>query len=230
MAGEQEAARDEPETRAGSADNEAGSGSHGAGSGGNEAGSGSHRAGVRAKNGATAGHGQPAPAPPALPPPQVGPDTVPGLVRKVRRLADLSQRELAQAAQVSPTTVARVERGALTPSLGMLLRLLAAARLVLVVADEQGRVIQPMRTWDDTRDGAGRRFPAHLDLILDPRGGDWWADIYGLARPPETFHRDRRWRDARRRRSQWEVRVKQLRSAPEPPDPDRNPNGWRRLS
>jgi transcriptional regulator with XRE-family HTH domain len=164
--------------------------------------------------------------PPDLPPPHVGAETVPGLIRKVRRLADLSQRELARAARVSPSTVARIESGALAPSLDTLLRLLAVAKLVLVVTDEQGQVVQPMRLWDDTRDGAERHYPAHLDLILDPRNQEWWACIYGLARPPETFHRDRRWRDARRRRSQWEVRVKQLRHVPPPPDPDHDPN-WR---
>jgi hypothetical protein len=95
-----------------------------------------------------------------------------------------------------------------------------AARLTLVVVDEDGRVVVPMRVWDGTRDGADRQFPAHLDLILDPRPGEWWADVYGLARPPETFHRDRYWRDAKRRRSQWEVRVKQFRGTPPPPEPE----------
>jgi hypothetical protein len=46
---------------------------------------------------------------------------------------------------------------------------------------------------------------------------DWWAGRYGLARPPETFHRDRDHRDVMRRRSQWEVRVAQLRDVPPPP-------------
>jgi transcriptional regulator with XRE-family HTH domain len=172
---------------------------------------------------------QPVP-PPEPDPPYVTSDTIPGLIRKLRRRADLSQRELAKAAKVSPSTVARVESGALVPSLTMLLRLLAAGRLMLVVTDEQGTVVQPMRVWDDTHDGAERAFPAHLDLILDPRRGEWWADVYGLARPPETFHRDRRYRDARRRRSQWEVRVKQFYALPPPPDPERDPHWRHRLT
>lgn len=167
--------------------------------------------------------------PPEPPAPYVDGAAVPGLIRRVRRLADLSQRELARTAGVSRSTVARIESGELVPSLGMLLRLLGVARLSLVAVDQTGRVVQPMEVWDDTRDGADRRFPAHLDLIPDPRGGDWWADIYGLARPPETFHRDRAWRDAKRRRSQWEVRVKQLRNEPEPPDPDRDPRWWHKI-
>lgn len=176
---------------------------------------------------------QPAPAtpvqPPPLPPPFVKPATVPGLVRRLRRLADLSQRQLAKAAGVSPATVARTESGALLPSLPALLRLLAVAQLRLVVTDADGRVIHPMREWDDTKDGGHRAFPAHLDLILEPHHGEWWADIYGLARPPETYHRDRAWRDARRRRSQWEVRVRQFRGEPPPPDPDRDPHWWYKL-
>lgn len=169
------------------------------------------------------------PTAPALPPPFITADTVPGLIRKVRRIADLSQRELAAATALSRSTVARIEAGTLLPSLATLQRLLAAAKLVLVATDEYGTVVPPMRVWDDTRDGADRQFPAHLDLILDPRGDDWWASVYGLARPPETFHRDREWRDAKRRRSQWEVRVKQLRHVPPPPEPDRDPH-WRRRS
>ena len=145
---------------------------------------------------------------------------IPGLIRSARRLSDLSQRELATAAKVSQTAVARIESGQVLPSLGMLLRLLAVARLTLVVVDDGGRIVAPMRVWDGTRDGADRQFPAHLDLILDPRPGEWWADVYGLARPPETFHRDRYWRDAKRRRSQWEVRVKQFRDVPPPPEPE----------
>ena len=66
---------------------------------------------------------------------------------------------------------------------------------------------EPMKDWRDTRDGAERRYPSHLDIILDPRPGDWWADQYGLTAPPETFRRDRAVRDMQRKRSQWEVRV-----------------------
>lgn len=160
---------------------------------------------------------------PELPPPFVRPENVPGLVRAARRLTDHSQRQFAAAAEVSRSTVARVESGQLAPSLAMLRRLLAVAGIVLVATDRHGRVVHPMQVWDQTRDGADRQFPAHLDLIIDPRMGEWWGDIYGLARPPETFHRDRQWRDAKRRRSQWEVRVKQFRGMPEPPCPDRLP-------
>jgi transcriptional regulator with XRE-family HTH domain len=144
---------------------------------------------------------------------------VAGLVRRARRIADLSQREMARRAGVAPSTVGRVESGEQAPSLDLLTRLLDAAGLWLVVTDGEGHVVTPMRESDETRDGGDRRYPSHLDTILDPRPGDWWADQYGLARPPETYYRDRRRRDEMRARSRWEVRVALLRNAPEPPRP-----------
>jgi transcriptional regulator with XRE-family HTH domain len=152
--------------------------------------------------------------------PRIGPYPVPGLMRRARRIADLSQRELARAAKVAQSTVARIESGDRVPSLDMMQRLMAAAGLCLVVVDASGRVIQPMRECEETRDGGNRRYPSHLDTILDPRSGEWWGDSYGLARPPETFYRDRRERDYRRALSQWEVRAKQNRGVPPPRHPD----------
>ncbi|GAA1288117.1 hypothetical protein GCM10009609_63450 [Pseudonocardia aurantiaca] len=149
-----------------------------------------------------------------------------GLVRAARRRADCSQRELAARAGVARSTVARIEDGSLTPSLGMLRRLLAAAGLDLVAVDGAGRLVPPMLDdRDDIRDGAERRYPTHLDTVLDPERGDWWGDRYGLARPPETFHRDRRRRDAQRRRSQWEVRVLRGHGSPPPEGPGRRRDG-----
>lgn len=152
--------------------------------------------------------------------PTIGRYPAAGLVRRARRIADLSQRELARRAGLSPSTVARIETGEITPSLGVMQRILDAAGLSLVVVDHEGHVVQPMRDVADMHDGADRRYPAHLDTILDPRPGEWWGDQYGLARPPETFYRDRRRRDACRARSQWEVRVKLFRGVPPPPDPE----------
>ncbi len=104
------------------------------------------------------------------------------------------------------------------PSVAMLQRVLGAAKLWLVVVDDNGHVVKPMKDWQDTRDGAERRYPSHLDVILDPKPGEWWADQYGLTAPPETFRRDRAVRDMQRRRSQWEVRVAKYRAFPPPPD------------
>jgi transcriptional regulator with XRE-family HTH domain len=144
---------------------------------------------------------------------------VSGLVRKARRLADMSQREMARAAEVSQAAISKIEAGTLMPSMGLLQRVLGVAKLWLVAVDDEGRVVEPMKDWQDTRDGAGRRYPSHLDTILDPKPGDWWGDVYGLTAPPETFRRDRGVRDMQRKRSQWEVRVAKFRNVPPPPDP-----------
>jgi transcriptional regulator with XRE-family HTH domain len=148
-----------------------------------------------------------------------------GLVRSARRKASFSQRELAVKAGVSRAAIGKIEAGTMMPSLGLMLWLLRKAGLWLVAVDATGRVVLPMGDWENTRDGAERRYPSHLDLILDPEPGEWWGDIYGLSRPPETFHRDRELRDAIRRRSQWETRKQRYKYDPPPPDP----NYWWRL-
>ena len=128
-------------------------------------------------------------------------------VRQVRRRLDLSQRELAARQGVASATVSRVESGSAQPTVRLLERLLSLAELSLLVVDRDFRFVSPLSEYQqDCRDGAGRRFPAHLDVILDPGPNDWWADIYGLARPPETFRRTREWRDLARAESQSQVR------------------------
>jgi transcriptional regulator with XRE-family HTH domain len=138
-------------------------------------------------------------------------------VRRVRRIAGISQRELARAARISHGVIGRIEKGTSMPTLPVLERILGVAGLGIVVVNDEGRVIRPMLDRADAHDGADRRYPSHLDTILDPEPGEWWGDIYGLARPPETFHRDRSRRDMQRRRSQWEVRVARHRHEPPPP-------------
>jgi transcriptional regulator with XRE-family HTH domain len=129
-----------------------------------------------------------------------------GYVRRVRRTADLSQRELAQVVAISISSIRRMETDAMDPRLSQLNQLLSLVGWRLAVVDENRREIRPMLELDgDLRDGADRHYPAHLDLILDPDIGQWWADIYGLAAPPETFARSRATRDWRRARSQWEL-------------------------
>jgi len=115
---------------------------------------------------------------------------VAGYVRQVRRRTRMSQRELAAACDISSSTISRVEAGRTVIGLATFTRLLRAAGLRLVVVDEAKRRVPPLKDPPDTRDLAQRRFPAHLDLILDPEPGEWWGDHFGLVRPPETFHRD----------------------------------------
>jgi transcriptional regulator with XRE-family HTH domain len=146
-----------------------------------------------------------------------------GIIRRVRRQADFSQRELAKYAQVSPSALAAFETGRRTPSLATLQRIFNAANFLLVAADAEGRLVVPLEVWQDTYDGAGRRYPAHLDTILDPVFGEWWADGYGLARPPETFRRNRAFRDYQRRMSRLDVREHGAMLGGHPPLPP----GWK---
>ena len=123
-------------------------------------------------------------------------------VRRARRTADLSQRELAARSGVSARTIGRIESGRVSPSIPVLTKLLAVGgyELIMVVAGKQ-QAVPPMRDLPlGERDCQGRRYPAHLDVIVDPREGEWWGDYVGLATPPETFHRNRHRRDEQRRR------------------------------
>ncbi len=125
-------------------------------------------------------------------------------VRRLRRVADLSQRELAKATAVSLSTIARLEAGSIVPRLDHLELLLAIAGWRVEVLDGQQREVSPLEEYGgDLRDGADRRYPAHLDVIIEPEHGEWWGDRYGLARPPETFRRDRSARDRQRALSQY---------------------------
>ncbi|MBN9735834.1 MULTISPECIES: helix-turn-helix transcriptional regulator [unclassified Pseudonocardia] len=159
--------------------------------------------------------------PPAAPDDVAVPD-VSGLVRAVRRRAELSQRELAERTGLARSTIGRIESRSLAPSLDTLSAILDVAGLRLVAVDQENRLVRPMEDIPgDVRDGAGRRFPSHLDTVLDPVDGEWWADRFGLARPPETFRRDRAMRDVMRARSVWEVRVALYRCVPAPPTVER---------
>jgi transcriptional regulator with XRE-family HTH domain len=136
-----------------------------------------------------------------------GPLDPSGLVRAARRRADLSQRELAAKAGIPASSVSRVEARRVQPTIAVLERILRVADLALVAVDPGYRVVPPMLDvpGGGLLDGADRRFPAHLDLELLENGGSWWGAKYGLARPPETHHRSRAYRDAVRRYSQWDV-------------------------
>jgi transcriptional regulator with XRE-family HTH domain len=138
--------------------------------------------------------------------PRSGPLSVGDYVRRVRREADRSQRELAIATGLSVSWVARVEAGTATPRIAQFETLLALAGWRLAVLDGRRREVHPLLEYDrDLRDGAGRRYPAHLDTVIDPERDEWWAGWYGLARPPETFRRNRWARDRQRARSQFEL-------------------------
>lgn len=92
---------------------------------------------------------------------------------RARRIADLSQRELADSIGVSRATVGRLESGAARVDAGTLSIILARAGLRLAVLDREGCEVSPFPV-DVLRDRAGRRFPGHLD-----------------ARPPQDTPSDR---------------------------------------
>jgi HTH-type transcriptional regulator/antitoxin HipB len=84
-------------------------------------------------------------------------------VRRVRRLADLSQRELAARTGLSSSAVGRIESGERRLDVGTLSRILDVAGLRLLVVDAQNRPVPPVPR-DVLRDHAERHFPSHLDV------------------------------------------------------------------
>lgn len=116
---------------------------------------------------------------------------VPGLVRRIRRILDVSQRGLAAILGVSQSVVARWETGRTSPRASALIELLRHARLhVTFLDDETGEDVEPMRD-DGGRDRGGRRYPAHVDLTV--RG--WWYPR-GVESTTDIF----RWQDRSRAR------------------------------
>jgi transcriptional regulator with XRE-family HTH domain len=104
-----------------------------------------------------------------LDPATVGPFPAGGLVRRVRQLTGLSQRQLANRAKVSPATIGRVESGEMMPSLAVLQRLVGAAGLYLAVVDQEGRVVAPPADREWEHDRGGRHYPMHLERLHPTR-------------------------------------------------------------
>lgn len=96
-------------------------------------------------------------------------DSLPGLVRRVRRRLGVSQRALAAQLGVSQSRVARWETGRTIPSAADLEEVLALIGASLVALDENGEQVRAMSPLA-VRDLADRHYPAHCD----PRGAGWW--------------------------------------------------------
>lgn len=96
--------------------------------------------------------------------------SVPGLVRRARRRARLSQRQLADRLGVSQSVVARWETGRRTPGVEHLEQVMHLAGLRLVVLDQEASSVEPMSE-QAMRDRGGRRYPAHADVRVD----GWWC-------------------------------------------------------
>jgi transcriptional regulator with XRE-family HTH domain len=125
---------------------------------------------------------------------------VPGALRRIRRLADTSQRELASACGVSQSAVAQAESGRRDLPVGTLARAAGLAGLRLVLLDAAGREICGMAP-DTVRDRGRRRFPAHLDTHPTEERPALYAHRYDRPVPAYTVDRDRTARDRLRRRT-----------------------------
>jgi transcriptional regulator with XRE-family HTH domain len=122
-----------------------------------------------------------------------------GVLRRIRRRADLSQRELAERCGLPQSAVAQAETGRRDLPSRALGRAAAVAGLRLALLDGDGREVSGMSD-EAVRDMSGRRFPAHLDTRHSDEG--WWHDAHRYSRyqPWYTFDRDRGRRDAYRNR------------------------------
>jgi transcriptional regulator with XRE-family HTH domain len=89
---------------------------------------------------------------------------VAGYVARVRRVADVSQRELAALVGVGRATLARWESGEVAMRVDDFAAVLGCANLKLVVLNGDECPVPPFHA-DAVRDNAGRRFPAHLDVL-----------------------------------------------------------------
>ncbi len=131
------------------------------------------------------------------------------LLRGLRRVADLSQRQLAARAKVPRSAVSRIESGAIQdPRFRSLERLVVAAGGVVRIVDANGSPVDEI-PHEHLRDMGDRRFPAHLDVrpVKNPEDwwGAWWAPHYTIPRqfwpvelPDYTFDLNRYWRDRKR--------------------------------
>jgi transcriptional regulator with XRE-family HTH domain len=103
------------------------------------------------------------------------------LLRGIRSARRISQRELAQLAELPRSTVDRIEAGAVAPRFATMVRLLAATGYRFALQDSHGRFVS--LTDDDgdrDRDRGGRRFPAHLESGRTPgyfeqSNRSWWG-------------------------------------------------------
>jgi transcriptional regulator with XRE-family HTH domain len=106
-----------------------------------------------------------------------GPQSLGLALRRARRQAGLCQRGLARRGGVASTTVARIETGAADPTVGTLVRLLAAADLELAVTGLEPSTFV-FGIVENQRDARGRRPPVHR---LSEAGTGYWDRSVGAA-------------------------------------------------
>lgn len=123
-----------------------------------------------------------------------------GVLRRIRRTADLSQRELASAAGLSVSAVAHAEAGTRDLPSRALARAADLAGYRLTLLDAEGREVPGMDP-DGARDATRRRLPAHLDTVHTDEIADRWAHRRDRQQPWFTFGLDRAARDRGRARA-----------------------------
>ena len=121
-----------------------------------------------------------------------------GALRRIRRRADVSQRELARVCGISQSAVAQAENGIRDLPVPILVTAAASAGLRLAMLDDDGREVETM-TDTAVRDLGGRRFPAHLDTRRSDEGRRRYEPRRDRPETSFTYRRDRDARDARRR-------------------------------
>jgi transcriptional regulator with XRE-family HTH domain len=123
---------------------------------------------------------------------------VPGIVMRVRRVCDLSQRDLGVALGIDQSQVARIESSRRRVDPLLLAQILALAGMRIAVLDRDGVEVVPVSK-DVLRDNADRRIPAHLD-VREPSDAPRSALLKphtGRASPRGWYHH-RAMRDRRR--------------------------------
>lgn len=103
-----------------------------------------------------------------------------GTVRRVRRIARLSQRDLARLLGVAPSTVARWETGA-DLTVRQLDAVLGVVDAGLELVDDLGELV-PLSVQSEATDRGGRRYPAHLQIV--ERDFDQWLTAEERAATP----------------------------------------------
>ncbi|WP_104525148.1 helix-turn-helix domain-containing protein [Blastococcus atacamensis] len=115
-------------------------------------------------------------------------------LRRIRRTADLSQRQIAERAGISKSAIARAESGSAGLDVDALAACAALAGLRIALLDSEGREVGGMIR-DAVRDGAGRRFPAHLDPVLSDEERGRWEHRRDREQPTYTFSRRSPWQE-----------------------------------
>jgi transcriptional regulator with XRE-family HTH domain len=99
-------------------------------------------------------------------------------VRSVRRVAGMSQRDLAAASGVPLRTVQRIESGdTVSPGVEVVALLAATGLCELAILDRHGAKLEPGE-FEDEFDRAERRFPAHCPTRAVKKDSDWWFSPY----------------------------------------------------